>query len=130
VQAEDFADQRLLLNSASADDSFTMQQILRRAGVEPARVSFVTLTEAILEMVKARLGVSIMQTWAIEPALWAGEVRAVPITLGGIQRHWSAATLKAAHTPHLDAFIDLLAAKAVPARRRPLRHGRRSRGGR
>jgi DNA-binding transcriptional LysR family regulator len=36
----------------------------------------------------------------------------------------------AAHTPHLDAFIDLLAAKAVPARRHPLRHGRRSRGGR
>ena len=77
----------------------------------PQRVSFVMLTEAILEMVKARLGVSVMQTWAIEPALRAGDVRAIPITAAGIRRQWRAATLKAAgRVAHVDAFIDLLAA--------------------
>jgi LysR family transcriptional regulator, regulator for metE and metH len=130
VRAEDFADERLLLYSGSADDSFTIQKILRPAGVEPARLSFVMLTEAILEMVKARLGISVMQTWAIEPALRAGEVRAVPITAGGIRRHWSAATLAAAPAVHVDAFIDLLAARALPARRRPLRPVRRAPRGR
>ena len=68
--------------------------ILRPAGVVPQRVSFVMLTEAILEMVKARLGISVMQTWAIEPALRAGDVRAIPITAAGIRRQWSAATLE------------------------------------
>jgi LysR family transcriptional regulator for metE and metH len=121
VQPADFAGERLLLYAGSADDSFTIQRILRPAGVEPGRISFVMLTEAILEMVKARLGISVMQTWAIEPALRAGEVRAVPITPAGIHRRWSAATLKAAHSAHLDAFIDLLAARALPARRRPRR---------
>jgi LysR family transcriptional regulator for metE and metH len=86
------------------------------------RVSFVMLTEAILEMVKARLGISVMQTWAIEPALRAGDVRAVPITAAGIRRQWHAATLKAAGSvAHVDAFIDLLARRSLPARRRPLR---------
>ena len=51
-----------------------------------------------------------MQTWAIEPALRAGDVRAIPITAHGIRRQWSAATLKAAGTiAHVDGFIELLA---------------------
>lgn len=126
VRPQDFAAERLLLYSGSPDDSFTFQSILRPAGVVPQRVSFVMLTEAILEMVKARLGISVMQTWAIEPALRAGDVRAIPITAAGIRRQWSAATLKAAGSvPHVDAFIDLLASRAMPARRRPLSAGRR-----
>jgi LysR family transcriptional regulator for metE and metH len=126
VRPEDLASERLLLYSSSPDDSFTIQTILRPAGVVPQRVSFVMLTEAILEMVKARLGISVMQTWAIEPALRAGDVRAVPITASGIHRQWHAATLKAATGAlHVDAFIDLLASRAMPARRRPLsRRGR------
>ena len=62
--------------------------------------------------------VSVMQTWAIGPALRAGEVRAIPITAAGIRRQWSAATLRAAgRVPHVEGFIDLLAASALPARR-------------
>jgi LysR family transcriptional regulator, regulator for metE and metH len=125
VRPEDFSSERLLLYSSSPDDSFTIQRILRPAGVTPQRVSFVMLTEAILEMVKAGLGISVMQTWAIEPALRAGEIRAVPITAGGIHRRWSAATLEAAgRVAHVEAFIDLLASRAIPARRRPLAGGR------
>ncbi|HXW06942.1 MAG TPA: LysR family transcriptional regulator [Vicinamibacterales bacterium] len=121
VRPEDLADERLLLYASSPDDSFTIQKILRPAGVVPRRVSFVMLTEAILAMVKARLGVSVMQTWAIEPALRARDVRAVPITPAGIRRQWSAATRReAGEVAHVEAFIDLLAVRALPARRRPL----------
>lgn len=128
VRPDDFASERLLLYSSSPDDSFTIQRILRPAGVTPERVSFVMLTEAILEMVKAGLGISVMQTWAIEPALRAGDIRAIPITADGIRRRWSAATLAAAgRVPHVEAFIDLLASRAMPARRRPLSKGRRAR---
>ena len=127
VRPEDLAAERLLLYSSSPDDSFTIQRILRPRGVAPQRVSFVMLTEAILEMVKARLGISVMQTWAIEPALRAGDVRAVPITATGIRRQWSAATLKAAgRIAYVEAFIDLLAARGLPARRRPLTGRRRA----
>ena len=128
VRPEDFSSERLLLYSSSPDDSFTIRRILRPAGVTPQRVSFVMLTEAILEMVKAGLGISVMQTWAIEPSLRAGEILAIPITAGGIRRQWSAATLQAAgRVPHVEAFIDLLATRARPARRRPLPGRARSR---
>jgi LysR family transcriptional regulator for metE and metH len=127
VRPQDFAAERLMLYSTSPDDSFTIQRILRPAGVVPRRISFVMLTEAILEMVKARLGISVMQTWAIEPAVRAGDVRAIPITAAGIRRQWHAATLKAAgRVAYVDAFIDLLASQAMPARRKPLPIRRRS----
>jgi LysR family transcriptional regulator for metE and metH len=127
VRPEDFASERLLLYSSSPDDSFTIQTILRPAGVVPKRLSFVMLTEAILEMVKARLGVSVMQTWAVEPALRAGDVRAIPITRSGIHRQWHAATLAAARgVAHVESFIDLLARRSMPARRRALSARRRS----
>ena len=120
VSPKDLADERLLLYSSSPDDSFTIQKILKPAGVIPRRVSFVMLTEAILEMVKARLGVSVMQTWAIAPALRAGDVKAVPITASGIRRQWRAATLTSAgRVAHVEAFIDLLAERAMPARAAP-----------
>jgi LysR family transcriptional regulator, regulator for metE and metH len=121
VRPEDFAGERLLLYSGSADDSFTVQRILRPAGVEPERISFVMLTEAILEMVKAGLGISVMQTWSVEPAIRSGDVRAIPITANGIRRRWSAVTLRAAPTaPHVEAFIELLCARSLPARKRRL----------
>jgi LysR family transcriptional regulator for metE and metH len=126
VRPQDFSEERLLLYSGSTEESFTIREILRPAGVRPERISFVMLTEAIVEMVKARLGISVMQTWAVEPAIRAGEVRAIPITASGIHRRWSAATLRAAGPlPHVEAFIDLLAARALPARKRPLGLARR-----
>jgi LysR family transcriptional regulator for metE and metH len=128
VSPKDLGGERLLLYAGSTEDSFTIQKILKPAGVVPGRVSFVMLTEAILEMVKARLGVSVMQTWAIAPALRAGNVKAIPITASGIRRQWRAATLtEPGHTPHLDAFIELLGAQAAPARQRPLTVPRRRR---
>lgn len=128
VSPQDLAAERLLLYSSSPDDSFTIQKILRPAGVTAHRVSFVMLTEAILEMVKARLGVAVMQTWAVEPALRAGDVKAIPITAQGVRRPWSAATLvQDGAVPYVDAFIELLAARGMPARQRPLTSRRKNR---
>jgi hypothetical protein len=62
-----------------------------------------------------------MQTWGFARAPGAGDVQAVPITASGIRRQWRAATLtQAGRVPHVDAFIDLLAARGMPARHRPL----------
>ena len=67
------------------------------------------------------LGATGIQSWAVEPAIRSGEVTAIPITPSGIHRRWSAATLRAAAaSPPMDAFIELLAARSLPARKRPL----------
>ena len=80
-------------------------------------MSQVPLTEAILELVKAGLGVSVMARWAIEPAIKTGAVRAVRITKRGVYRAWRAATLKDRVEPKWQReFVSLLSRQALPAR--------------
>jgi LysR family transcriptional regulator for metE and metH len=117
VEPSDFADEHLIIYKADRHDSYTFTRILSPAGVEPARVSQVPLTEAILELVKAGLGVSVMARWAIEPAIKAGAVRAVRITRRGVFRSWSAAWLRDRHEPKWQReFVSLLAKQALPVK--------------
>ena len=109
VTPEQLGSENLLLYSRSPADSFTVNRILRPAGVRPNRVRFVQLTESILEMVKAGLGVSVLPTWTVRPALAGGEVRAVRITRAGVRRPWTAATLQGVEEPaYVTDFLDLV----------------------
>jgi LysR family transcriptional regulator, regulator for metE and metH len=91
--------------------------VLDPAGVEPARVSHLMLTEAIVEMVKANLGVTIIAKWSVLPAIESGAVRAVSLGPKGVFRQWSAATVKGAAEPrHVTDFIQLLGAQSLPAK--------------
>jgi len=113
ISANDFQDQHLIIYS-TPEDNRVFQKILVPAGVTPKRVSSVRLTEAIVEMVKAGLGIGILSKWSIAQQLEAGLVQAVPLTRRGFCRTWYAATLRNKKTPaHLDAFIRLLMNNSV-----------------
>ena len=117
IEAIDFAEEHLIIYTAVRHDSYTFTRILAPAGVEPARVSQVPLTEAILELVKAGLGVSVMARWAIEPALKTGAVKAVKISKRGVYRSWSAVTLRDRVEPKWQReFVTLLSRQALPAK--------------
>ena len=109
VSPEELAAERLLLYSRSLDDSYIVQRVIRPAGFTPAHVTFLQLTEAIVEMVKAGMGISVLPTWSIAPALASGAVRAIRITRSGVYRQWSAATLAGApESEFIDHFIHVL----------------------
>ena len=113
ISANDFQDQHLVIYSAP-EENRVFQKILVPARVSPRRVSSVQLTEAIVEMVKAGLGIGILSKWSIAQQLESGMVRAIPLTKRGFCRTWYAATLKTKKTPaHLEAFIRLLANNSV-----------------
>jgi LysR family transcriptional regulator, regulator for metE and metH len=117
IEPIDFAEEHLIIYTADRHDSYTFSRILAPAGVEPARVSQVPLTEAILELVKAGLGVSVMARWAIEPALKTGAVRAVKIGKRGVYRSWTAVTLRDRVEPKWQReFVALLSRQALPAK--------------
>ena len=85
------------------------------AGVTPAKVSQVQLTEAILEMVKAGLGVSVMARWAVKEQVESGQLVARPLTSKGLHRQWSAALLNNDYAPpYVNEFIELLSRPAMP----------------
>ena len=113
VNAADFSDLHLLLYCDEKKDLTIYQELLIPAGVSPKRMSNLELTEAILEMVQARMGASVMAGWAAAPWVEEGRVRAVRITRRGLKRHWKAATLRSGgRTAHLDEFIQILAQTA------------------
>jgi LysR family transcriptional regulator for metE and metH len=82
------------------------------------------LTEGILEMVKAGMGISVLPKWSIANAIAAGDVTALRIHRAGVFRKWFAATLDGIPaTPFMKDFIRLLIkqgpATHTAARRRP-----------
>jgi LysR family transcriptional regulator for metE and metH len=106
VTPQQLSRERLFLYSRSLDDALIIQTVLRPARLEPEDVTLIRLTEAILEMVKAGLGVSVLPTWSVEPAIESGLVKAVRITRAGVFRRWDAATLAGAPpSPFLEYFV-------------------------
>lgn len=65
--------------------------MLLPAGVTPARVTHIQLTEGIVELVKEGLGISVLPGWSVAPQVQRGELAARPLTSGGRYRQWSAA---------------------------------------
>jgi len=103
------------------EESTVLNEVLLPAGAVPARIEEVLLTEAITELVKAGLGVSVIARWAVQPLLASGALVARRFTARGLRRRWSAAMPKdLAKADFVREFVDLLArnAPAEPARLR------------
>jgi len=110
----DFAAERLITYSVPIRQLGIYQQFFHPAGVVPARVSRVDLTEAIVEMVKANLGIAVLARWAIAPHLNAATLKAIPLGRRGFRRRWYAVTVKSRRPPaYIKFFIDLLVEKGA-----------------
>jgi LysR family transcriptional regulator for metE and metH len=108
VEAKDFATETLL-TYASKEESTIYQRLLVPAGVTPGSVLQVQITEAIIELAKAGLGIGVLSRWAVAPHVRAGTLRALPLTARGFKRVWAAAALKdLAGVPYVSEFIQLL----------------------
>jgi LysR family transcriptional regulator for metE and metH len=109
LTAHDFSDQHLITYSLPKDKMSLFQRVLTPAAVNPRHISQVELTEAIVEMVKAGLGISTMARWAAAPHLEAGSLVGVPVTRHGLKRTWYAATMRTGSGPAFIAeFVKLL----------------------
>ncbi len=87
----------------------TVYNIVFKHG-QPKKIYKITLTEAIIQMVKAGLGVAVLPHWIVKPHIESGELAAVRVTRKGIKRIWYAATLKnKEQLPYMNIFISKLA---------------------
>jgi LysR family transcriptional regulator for metE and metH len=110
----DFADERLFTYSVPIRQLGFYRQFLEPAGVLPAKIFRVDLTEAIVEMVRANLGVAVFARWAVAPYVNAATLKALPLGRRGFRRKWYAVTVKARRPPaYLQFFIDLLAERGA-----------------
>lgn len=91
VTPEQIAKENILIYAERPEKSLMCQQILRPAGAWPERYTSVALTEAVMALVKAGMGVAALASWAVEPQVAAKEFAARRITRRGWKRTWYAA---------------------------------------
>jgi LysR family transcriptional regulator for metE and metH len=110
LKAADFADRTVIVHKRPADDSTLFQKVLTPASVVPKKIVEIVLTEAIIEMVRAGLGVATMARWAVRPYVKNGGLKLLPLlSKRGVSRTWYAVTLKPVREPaYLRFFLSCL----------------------
>jgi len=112
LEPADIAREHLLTYVNNPEESSLCQEILRPAGAWPRRHTSMFLTEAIVELVRAGLGISVLAEWAARPYLADGRIVARRITRAGWRRTWHAVTWpKDTAGPLVMGFVDRLAAE-------------------
>lgn len=108
VAVDAFADQNYIMYNIPDEESANFLMLFKQR--RPAKVYKITLTEAILEMVKAGLGVAVLPNWVVRPYVESGQLAAVRLTEEGVRRTWYAATLKTKQLPpYTTVFVEQLA---------------------
>lgn len=108
LEPDYFLEENYIMYNIPAELSTVFKMIFKEG--KPKKVYKIALTEAIVQMVKAGLGVSILPNWIVKPYIVSGELVAIPVTRKGIKRIWYAATLKNKDIPpYMNVFIGKLA---------------------
>jgi LysR family transcriptional regulator, regulator for metE and metH len=90
VEGRDLKNETLILNNASAPERQRVKRLVfGTADAKLARVLRLPVTEAVLELVQAGLGVSIVPAFTLNVRASRGEVVAVRLTQPGIKRQWA-----------------------------------------
>ncbi len=89
VSGRELADQTLIQTEISALARDHVRKLLFPPGVQPPRVLRVPVSEAVLDLVQAGLGVAVVAGFTLRARLERGEVEAVRLTRRGLPRPWT-----------------------------------------
>lgn len=107
--AEDFATETYITHSPKLTDSIFYERFLAPNKVIPKKVLHFHLTEAVLDMVKENLGITVMSKWLIDPYVDPATITMMKLGPSGLKRKWYVATLKSAdEIPFKTSFVNSL----------------------
>ena len=86
VEASDFESVNLIVFSKPMDSVVVYNKVLKPNGIEPKMVYEVPLSEAMVEMVAAKMGIAVIPSWIARPYIDAKKVVPVRVTAKGLHR--------------------------------------------
>ena len=118
VEAEDFEGETLLTYPVDRSRLDAYKLLLQPAGVEPAAIRQVELTQMILMLVASGRGVAVLPDWVLNGQRHRADFVVRPLTEGGMTRRMYAASRPDdAAKPFLAHFIRLARTEAVKLQR-------------
>jgi LysR family transcriptional regulator for metE and metH len=125
VTAVELGRERLFAHDAPRSDVERLRALIASERAAMPDVRLVPLTDALVELVKAGLGIGLVSSWAVAPYVARGDVVTRRLTRAGLRERWVAAYRSdAAGSLPLARFAELV--REVSARPSPRR--RRARG--
>ena len=107
VRAEDLAREVLIVYARPTKNMHIFQKLFLPRQIEPRKVLHVQLTEAIIEMVKAGVGIGVLTRWSVDAAIQSGRLIALSLEKSGLRRVWSAAYRRQRNVPaYITDFIE------------------------
>jgi LysR family transcriptional regulator, regulator for metE and metH len=91
--ARDFELETLVCHYAESDRSVFDREVLDVAAVKPHRVLEVQVTGAVIEMVRAGMGLAVLPLWALPAGRRESGLRVLRVTKKGLFRTWHVAVL-------------------------------------
>jgi LysR family transcriptional regulator for metE and metH len=124
LTARDFRDQCLICHFPELERNVLTRDVLRPAGVTPRRVQAVQLTGAVLAMVRAKRGITVIPRWVLGKERDSRYLQAVRVTPRGLFRVWYAAIrAENATLPGLAKLVEVLGREAPRSRSGARRRG-------
>jgi LysR family transcriptional regulator for metE and metH len=113
LTARDFRDECLVCHFPEVERNVLGREVLGPAGVTPRRVQAVQLTGAVLAMVAAKRGITVIPRWVLGKEKSARSFRAVRVTPRGLYRVWYAAMrTEDATSPALAKLVEVIGREA------------------
>lgn len=93
INREDMRKQPFILYRHSSITAYLTNEFFRKLDFEPAATMEVGSVEAIKELVKLNLGVSVLAPWTVERELGQGSLKMRPLGSKALTRHWVIASI-------------------------------------
>ena len=112
--------EQLAIHAGRATEQRWLTERLAAAGLDPMRLTTVTLTEAIIGLAEAGEAVSIVPRAAATAAAVAGRVRMLRVGQHGLKRRWQLVTLATGVSPlHVQCFASAVQQVAADTSQSP-----------
>jgi len=114
MSAEDFSNETYITNSTLPEKDREYELLFKPHNVLPYKVVQVGFNEAIVELVKVNMGVTIMSQQLIVPYLTEGEIKTMPIGEHGLKIYWHLVYLKASNVAKPAKILTTILKKHSP----------------